>query len=184
MSAWPSIICTLRRSAPCSTMCVAQLWRNPCGLVEWFAVFTSRQIHCRVSGMPRSERNIRARSCRGTLGRARPLRAELIRSRCGLPSRKYCSKARSAERPSGTIRSLSPLPRTCTRPASSARSLTLSETDLRDPQSARIQQLENGAVAQRCGLGLRMRRRQRCPLQHLRHLRLGQRFGQHLPRLG
>ena len=47
---------------------------------------------------------------------------ELMRARCGRPSRRYFSRASIAVRPSGTIRSLSPLPRTCTRPASSARS--------------------------------------------------------------
>ena len=57
-------------------------------------------------------------------------------------------------------------------------------TDFGDAQPAGIQQLQNGAVAQRGGLGLRMRRGHAGALQHLRHLRLGQRLGQHLPRLG
>ena len=56
--------------------------------------------------------------------------------------------------------------------------------DLGDAQSARIEQLQNRPVAQIGGprlgmLGVHLR-----PLQHLRHLRLGEGLGKHLPGLG
>ncbi len=55
---------------------------------------------------------------------------------------------------------------------------------LGDAQPARIEQLENRAVAQGRGAGLRMRGGHAGALQHLGHFRLGQRLGQHLPGLG
>src|ERR1700751_2895278 len=37
--AWPSSVCTLRRSAPLSSRCVAKLWRSLCGLARnWMDV--------------------------------------------------------------------------------------------------------------------------------------------------
>ena len=180
MSAWPSMICTLRRSAPCSTMCVAQLWRRPCGLVEWFDVFTRLQIHWRVRGMPRSERNRRARSWRAALF----VRAELIRARCGRPSRRYCSRAWMAVR----ARAERFVPCLLCRepehvPHRAPRSLTDSEVTSETRKSARIQQFENRAIAQRRRLRLRMRSRHGCALQHLCHFGLGKRLWQHLPGL-
>ena len=56
--------------------------------------------------------------------------------------------------------------------------------DLGDAQTARIEQLEDRPVAQGRGPRLGMLGIEGCPLQHLRHLRLGQGLGQHLPRLG
>ena len=52
---------------------------------------------------------------------------------------------------------------------------------LGDTQSARVEQFQNRAVAERRGAGLWMRCVHSGPLQHLHNLRLGQRFGQHLP---
>ena len=57
-------------------------------------------------------------------------------------------------------------------------------SDFRDAQAAGIEQLQNGAVAQRRGLGLRMRSGHGGALEHFRDLGLGERFGQNLPRLG
>ena len=56
--------------------------------------------------------------------------------------------------------------------------------DLGDAQAARVEQLQNRPVAQICGprlgmLGVHLR-----PIEHLRHLRLGEGLGQYLPRLG
>ena len=140
--------------------------------------------------MPRRERNSRARlflaaSDLASSGRSAPARrAELIRAKCGLPLRRYSSSAATAARPSGTIRSLSPLPRTCTRPSVELEVAGREPRHLRDAQPTPVQQFQNGAVAQRRRLRLGMRCRHAGPLQHLRHLGLGQRLGQHLPRLG
>jgi len=51
-------------------------------------------------------------------------------------------------------------------------------------QSAGVEQLKNGVIAQRRGLRLRVRGGHAGALQHLRHFWLGQRLGQNLPRLG
>ena len=56
--------------------------------------------------------------------------------------------------------------------------------DLGDAQSAAVQQLENGAIAQRRCAGLGMMSGHGGALQHFVHFRLGQRLGQHLPRFG
>src|SRR5439155_7865395 len=60
ISACPSKVCTLRRSAPCSTICVAQLCRSICGLAllpPAVAPLTISQTHCRVSAFPRTLKN-------------------------------------------------------------------------------------------------------------------------------
>src|SRR5580692_1906252 len=57
ISACPSKVCTLRRSAPCSTICVAQLCRSICGLAllpKAVAPRTISHTHCRVSAFPRT----------------------------------------------------------------------------------------------------------------------------------
>src|ERR1700733_8937768 len=103
ISACPSKVCTLRKSAPCSPICVAQLCRSICGLPPPVAPRTSSQTHCRVNALPRTLRNI-AR-CKVLPARTNPDR----------PRVKYFSNASTADRPSGTIRSFSPFPLTCAR---------------------------------------------------------------------
>ena len=78
------------------------------------------------------------------------------------------------------MRSLSPLPRTCTRPASSERSLTEREVTSRRA-GRRLKKLEDSAVAQGGGLGLRMRSGHGGALEHLRDFGLGERFRQNFP---
>ena len=107
-----------------------------------------------------------------------------MRARCGRPSRRYVSKRLQwLCAPADTIRSLSPLPRTSTRPASSARSLVPSPviSETRSPpaySSSRI-----ALIAQRRRLRLRMRRHHRRALQHLRNFGLCHRLRQNLPSL-
>ena len=56
--------------------------------------------------------------------------------------------------------------------------------DLRDAEAAGIEELENGAVAQRGGLGLGMRGGEGSALEHFGHFGLGERFGQDFPGFG
>ena len=177
MSAWPSIICTLRRSAPCSTMCVAQLWRNPCGLVDWFDLFTMLQIHCRVSGMPRK----RQEEPRAVLPRCSVSagRADSFQVWAALAQILFeCLNCRAAQRHDAFLVAFAANLHAAGIEAEIA---DAERRDLGDAQAARIEKLENGVVAQRCGFGLWMRGRHVRALQHFCHFGLGKRFGQNLP---
>src|ERR1700733_4370690 len=97
-------------------MCVAQLCRSICGLTFVPAApRTISQTHCRVSAFPRTLKN-----------KARVITLPAF-THSGRPIAKYLSSASIAERPSGTILSLSPFPRTCARPWSRCKSSTRSE---------------------------------------------------------
>ena len=82
------------------------------------------------------------------------------------------------------MRSLSPLPRTCARPASSDEIADGEPSDLRNAKAAGIEKLENGAVAEGGGLGLGMRGSHGSALQHFGDFRLGEGFGQNFPGFG
>ncbi len=110
----------MRRSAPCSTICVAMLCRSLCGLACEFNPFTVRHTVCAVSAFPRTDTNsARCTPC-------------TLRSNSPRPRFTYISSASTADRPIGTILSLSPLPLTCTlapsKRKSSTRSVTISPT--------------------------------------------------------
>ena len=66
------------------------VWRSRCGLAAGLAAFTKCQIHWRVSGIPRSERNRLEEPCRAALGflTGVDFLAGLMRARCGRPSRR------------------------------------------------------------------------------------------------
>jgi len=57
-------------------------------------------------------------------------------------------------------------------------------SDLRNAEAAGIEKLENGAVAQRGGFGLRVRGSHGSALEHFGDFGLGERFGQNFPGLG
>ena len=115
MSAWPSISCTARRSAPPSSRCVAKLCRSVCGVTGFsipaFSTYFRRIFHApmRESGRPRA------------LRKSRPSPAPF--SSTGRRSRTYIAIAPTAFRPIGTNRSLPPLPKTRTTISSSTMSL-------------------------------------------------------------
>ena len=84
------------------------------------AARTISHTHCRVRGRPRTLRNSALRKL--------PAPANPPRANTGRPRFRYSSSASTALRPSGTIRSLSPLPRTCARACSRCRSSSPSAT--------------------------------------------------------
>ena len=137
------------------------------------AALTISHTHCRVSACPRTLRNN---------ARCIPARAS-----DGRPRWMYSSSASTALRPSGTIRSLSPLPRTCARAWSRCRSSSPSATispTLSPPaySNSRIAESRSASAA----ASRPPPRSPECapppqPLQHLRHLALRQRLRQHLP---
>ena len=115
---------------------------------------------------------------------ASSLRAELMRSRCGRPSRKYCSNACTRGAAKGHDALLVALAANLHASGIEAEIADGKRGDFRDAQPAGIEQLENGAVAQGGGFGLRMRGSHGGALEHLRDFGLGEGFGQNLPGLG
>lgn len=102
-----------RRSAPCSIKCVAKLCRSMCGV--------------RGFSRPRRFAQLRMRSQSVTAAKGVPralkktVAGERAVKRAGRPVSRYRSRALRAVRPTGTIRSLFPLPMTVTSPASRCR---------------------------------------------------------------
>jgi len=112
-----------------------------------------------------------------------PFRAELMRARCGRPSRKYVSSASRRCAPAAQCAPCRPCAHL--RVAGIQRKIAGGERrDLRDAQPTCVKQLHNCTVSERRGKSLRMRCGHAGPLQHLHHFRLGQRFRQYLPSLG
>ena len=85
--------------------------------------------------------------------------------------------ASCAERPNGTMRSLSPLPRTIRYPEIEFQVLQLYSDDFSNPKCPRIKDLEHRPVTQTQGGVCR-------DIQHGIQFVMGQRFRQHLPLLG
>ena len=160
-------------------MCVAQLWRKPCGLVEWFDVFTRLQIHWRVRGIPRSERNRRARSWRAALFVPRRADPRQVRPAFAQIMFEYLD-GRAAQRNDSFLVPFAP---DLNSSRIERKVAHRQRGEFGDAQSARIQQFENRAIAECRGFRLRMRCRHGCALKHLCHFGLGKRLGQHLPRL-
>ena len=110
--------------------------------------------------------------------------AELMRARCGRPCCRYSSSASTR----GASQRHNPLLVALAAHLHAAqveRQVAGRERrDLGDAQAARVEQFQNRPVAQHGGSRLRMLGVQARPVQHLRHLRLGQRLGQHLPGFG
>ena len=148
MLAWPSSSCTTRRSAPWSSMCVAQECRSTCG-DRWPssptrspALRTIVQHAWRLMRPPRAFRNTASLS-------AHAPRAGRCAARAGRRAR-YEPTTRRALRPIGTIRSLSPLPSTRTTPSSRSRSLELEPDRLADADAGARTAVSSSARS-RCG---------------------------------
>ena len=139
--------CTLRRSAPCSTIWVAQLWRRPCGLVE-FRAFTSRQTHWRVSGMPRSER--KRRRLRHCGRRAFCAVSDALQMRPAFAQILFHGvKGGAAERDDAFLVAFAAhLHASGVEHEIAGRK----RGDFRNAQAAGVQKLQNGAIAESCGL--------------------------------
>src|SRR5271166_2132520 len=135
ISAWPRMVCTVRRSAPFSTMCVAHECRSMCG--EAFlpdaaeAARTICQTRCRVS-----LRAARAINSSGEL--FVPAAFDIVNT--GRASARYFVSASCADRPSGTSRF-------------QLQVFQLRAGHLRHAQRSRVENLQDGVVAncQSCG---------------------------------
>ena len=133
MEAWPSISCTVRMSAPQSSMWVAQEWRSTWGVSSPSRPASAPRrrttVHTpwRVSRPPRWFKKTASAS---------PRRAQRRGSSRPRPSgASQRSSASAAQRPTGTIRSLEPLP--ITRASPSCRSTSASDrpvsSEMRQP---------------------------------------------------
>ena len=133
------MVCTVRRSAPFSTMCVAQECRSMCGdACRPEAAEASPTIchtRCRVNLRPPRAINSSGEFLVETIDTLVAFFAGWairIPASTGRPCARYSDSASCAGLPSGTIRSLSPFPRTSMYPDSNFKSssvaFTISET--------------------------------------------------------
>ena len=172
IEAWPSSSCTTRRSAPWSSMWVAQEWRSTCGLSRSHepgprrrSAVTMAQPAWRDRRPPRWLRNTASAS---------PRRAQRAGARAGggrtAPASRPPRPARAD--PTGTMRSFAPLPKTRTSALVGVEVAERQPAQLADAHARAVEQLEDGAVPTVDGVvadhGVEQRR----------HLLLGERLGQ------
>ena len=141
MSAWPSSICTARRSAPWLSRCVAKAWRSVCG--DSGAAMPAAQ-RVLLDELPEHLPRHRP-AARGDEQRIARCAAE---DRRRAPRRGSARSSACASSPNGTSRSLLPLPMTRSAPSSRLTLHGLQRDQLAHAQAARVHQLEHRAVAQ------------------------------------
>ena len=141
MFAWPSSSWITRKSAPCSSRCVAKLCRSMCGVM--LRSTPARRTRFLMCSHKRHRRERRAAL------RQKNIRRRFRRDQLGPPDLDdNDSTLQQPFRPTGTTRSLLPLPMTLMKPASRCSCSSRRFFNSRQAQAGSVGQFQNRLVAQ------------------------------------